>query len=268
MHHDMISPCFKNRKKYTDLFICNSKTIFYNCNKEIRDFLVCVFPLGVFKNFFKKMIVKKNLEKILKEVENYNPKIIAVTKYYGIDRMIEAFDAGLRNFGENKALDALEKINKIDDTVKSKSIYHFIGHLQTNKVKHVVGNFEYIHSVDSLKVARCIDQEANKKGIIQKILIQVNNAYEPQKFGIAPDKLENLIKEVKELKSVKLEGLMNIAPLTENQKELRRLFSNLRELKERFNLKELSMGMSHDYKIAVEEGATIIRLGKILFENN
>ncbi len=214
------------------------------------------------------MAVKKNLEKILQEVKNYNPKIIAVTKYYDINKMIEAFEAGLRDFGENKALDALEKISKIDDTIKSESIYHFIGHLQTNKVKYVVGNFEYIHSVDSLKVAQCIDREANKKGIIQKILIQVNNAKEPQKFGIAPEKLEKLIEEVSLLKSVKLEGLMNIAPLTENKKELQRLFSEMRKLKEKFHLKELSMGMSHDYQIAAEQGATMIRLGKILFENN
>ena len=142
------------------------------------------------------MLIKKNFEKILKEIENYNPTIIAVTKYYDIDTMISAFDCGLRNFGESKAQDALEKINKIDDTIKTQSIYHFIGHLQSNKAKYVVGNFEYIHSVDSLKIAQCINQEANKKGIVQKILIQVNNAFESQKFGVNPIELENLINEI------------------------------------------------------------------------
>ena len=214
------------------------------------------------------MTVVSNLEKILNGIKNYNPRIIAVTKYYDIEKMIEAFNAGLRDFAESKAIEAVEKINKIDDTTKSQSIYHFIGHLQTNKVKYVVGNFEYIHSVDSLKLAKHIDTEANTKGIRQKILIQVNNALEPQKFGVAPCELENLIEEIYQLKSLELVGLMNIAPLIDDETQLHKLFQNMRELKEKFNLKELSMGMSHDYKIALEEGATMIRLGRILFENN
>ncbi len=214
------------------------------------------------------MSVVLNLEKILKDIKNYNPRIIAVTKYYGTEKMIEAYNAGLRDFAESKAVESIEKINKIDDTIKSQSIYHFIGHLQTNKVKYVVGNFEYIHSVDSLKLAKCIDLEANKSGIKQKILIQVNNALEPQKFGVAPCELENLISEIYQLKSLELVGLMNIAPLIDDEAQLHKLFKNMRELKEKFNLSELSMGMSHDYKIALEEGATMIRLGRILFENN
>ena len=214
------------------------------------------------------MTIKGNLERILKEVENYKPKIIAVTKYYGEEEMIEAFKAGLRDFAESRAQESIKKINNIDDTVRTQSIYHFIGHLQTNKVKYVVGFFDYIHSVDSLKIAQCIDQEASKKGIIQKILLQVNNACEPQKFGIAPCQLENLIGEISKLKSVELVGLMNIAPLTDDVDEIRRLFSDMKALKDEYNLKELSMGMSHDYKIAVECGATMIRLGRILFENN
>lgn len=212
------------------------------------------------------MSIRDNLNRIIEETKDYNPTIIAVTKYYGIDKMIEAFNAGLRNFGESKAVESVEKINKIDDTTKSQSIYHFIGHLQTNKVKYVVGCFNYIHSVDSLKLAQCIDQEANKKGIVQKILIQVNNACELQKFGVNPIELENLINEVKTLKSVELAGLMNIAPLSDDKEKLNKLFSNMRELKDKFNLKELSMGMSKDYKIALENGATMVRLGKILFE--
>ncbi|MBQ7286889.1 MAG: YggS family pyridoxal phosphate-dependent enzyme [Candidatus Gastranaerophilales bacterium] len=211
------------------------------------------------------MTVKQRYELILKEVEEYNPKIIAVTKYYGIEKMIEAFEAGLRDFAESRAMEAVEKINKIDDTVKAQSVYHFIGHLQTNKVKHVVGNFEFIHSVDSLKLAKCIDEEASKKGIKQKILIQVNNAQEAQKFGIDQLQLENLINEVSQMKSLELVGLMNIAPLTDDTAELHRLFSQMRKLVDEYQLKELSMGMSHDYKIALENGATMIRLGRILF---
>ncbi len=212
------------------------------------------------------MTVEENLNRILEEVKNYHPKIVAVTKYYGIDKMIEAYNAGLRDFAENKVLDAIGKINNIDDTIKSQSVYHFIGHLQTNKVKHAVGTFDYIHSVDSVKVAKCVDSEANKKGIIQKILIQVNNANETQKFGIAPCNLENLIDDISNMHNVELVGLMNIAPLTDDINELNRLFCEMRKLKEQYNLKELSMGMSHDYKIALDNGATMIRLGRILFK--
>lgn len=212
------------------------------------------------------MTVRNNLNKVLKDIEGYSPRIIAVTKYYHIDKMIEAFEAGLRDFAESRALDSVEKINKIDDTTKAQSIYHFIGHLQTNKVKYVVGLFDYIHSVDSLKVAQCINEVASQKGIIQKILIQVNNANESQKFGVCPEQLENLINEVLKMKNLELVGLMNIAPLTDDINELQRLFSEMNSLKEGYNLKELSMGMSHDYKIAVENGATMIRLGRILFE--
>ena len=211
------------------------------------------------------MSIKQQLEFILKDIKNYDPKIIAVTKYYDETKMIEAFDAGLRDFGESRALEALEKINKIDDTTRAQSIYHFIGHLQTNKVKHVVGNFKYIHSVDSLNLAKCIDGAAKQKGIKQKILIQVNNASEAQKFGIAKSQLENLIEEVSKMKSLELVGLMNIAPLTDDYKELQRLFLEMRKLVDEYNLKELSMGMSHDYKIALECGSTMIRLGRILF---
>ena len=213
------------------------------------------------------MTVKENLNRILKDIENYNPTLIAVTKYYDVNKMIEAFDAGLRNFAESRAIESIEKISKIDDTTRNQSVYHFIGHLQTNKVKYVVGNFEYIHSVDSLKLAQCIDFEAKQKGIIQKVLIQVNNAKEEQKFGIVPGELDNLINEISKLKSLELKGLMNIAPLNAKDSELEILFSNMRELKEKYGLKELSMGMSNDYKIALKCGATMIRIGRKLFEN-
>ncbi len=213
------------------------------------------------------MTVKENLNRILKDIESYNPTLIAVTKYYDVNKMIEAFEAGLRNFAESRAIESIEKINKIDDTTRKQSVYHFIGHLQTNKVKYVVGNFKYIHSVDSLKLAQCIDEEAKKQGIIQKILIQVNNAQEAQKFGVSPNELDNLIEKVAELKSLELEGFMNIAPLNAQGDELKRLFNEMRELKEKYRLEELSMGMSNDYKIALESGATMIRLGRILFDN-
>ena len=210
------------------------------------------------------MSVVLNLEKILKDIKNYNPRIIAVTKYYGTEKMIEAYNAGLRDFAESKAVESIEKINKIDDTIKSQSIYHFIGHLQTNKVKYVVGNFEYIHSVDSLKLAKCIDSEANKSGIKQKILIQVNNALEPQKFGVAPCELENLISEIYQLKSLELVGLMNIAPLIDDEAQLHKLFKNMRELKEKFNLSVFMIEHHMDLVMKISERIYVLDFGKMI----
>ncbi len=212
--------------------------------------------------------IKKNLDRILKIVDGKKIRIVAVTKYYNENAIQNAYLAGLRDFGESRALEAIEKINKLDDEIRKKSTYHFIGHLQTNKVKHVVGFFDYIHSVDSLKVAKEIAKCAAEKGIVQKVLIQVNVADEKTKFGIAPLQTQNLIEEISTLNSIKVEGLMNIAPLTDNENELRAHFSQMRKLREKYNLKELSMGMSNDFKIALEEGATIIRLGRILFKNS
>ena len=212
--------------------------------------------------------VSKNLNRILKIINGREVRIVAVTKYYDSSKIKEAYCAGLRDFAESRALEAVEKINKLDDEIKSKSTYHFIGHLQTNKVKYVVGNFDYIQSVDSLKVAEQIAKYAQEKNIVQKILIQVNNADEESKFGIAPSQLDELIEEISKLSSISIEGLMNIAPLIDDEKELRKLFSQMRHLKEKYSLKELSMGMSNDYKIALDEGATMIRLGRKLFENS
>ena len=211
--------------------------------------------------------IKENLNRILKIVDGRDVRVIAVTKYYDEQCITNAYCAGLRDFGESRALEAIEKINKLDDEIRQKSTYHFIGHLQTNKVKHVVGKFRYIHSVDSLKLAQEIAKCAAEKGIVQKILIQVNNANEESKFGIAPSQLDNLISKIRMTDSLELVGLMNIAPNIEDEKELGRLFSQMRKLKERYELKELSMGMSHDFKIALSEGATMIRLGRILFKN-
>ena len=131
--------------------------------------------------------------------------------------MREAFKVGLNNFGENRVLDAIEKINLLEEEITSKSHYHLIGHLQSNKVKKAVGVFDLIHSVDSLKLAVEIDGIAKQKNIVQKILVQVNNAGEEQKSGIAPSQLEELIEKIKMLQNVELKGLMTIAPLTDDE---------------------------------------------------
>lgn len=217
--------------------------------------------------------ITERLKIISSKIEPYKPQIVAVTKYFDKSMIVEYYNAGLRNFGENRVQIALEKISKLPDEVKKSSKFHLIGHLQTNKVKDAVGVFELIHSVDSVKLAEAISKEAEKKGIVQKILLQVNNANEESKFGFSPDDLRANMAHLLKIPFLKIEGLMNIAPLSQDENYLRKLFCNIRnlrdiiELEHEVKLKDLSMGMSNDYRIAVEEGATIIRLGRILFEN-
>ena len=215
--------------------------------------------------------IKKNLLQIQEEIAPYTPNIIAVTKYFGVDAMIAAYAAGLRNFGESRALEAVEKINSLPNDVKENSKFHFIGHLQTNKVNKVVPNFDIIHSVDSLKLAKAISAEAEKIGKVQRIFIQLNNANEEQKYGFSKKELFECFKEIKDLKNLKVLGLMNIAPLEIGKDELENLFEDVKQtqnfLVENYNcdLKEISMGMSNDYQIAARHGATMLRIGRKLF---
>lgn len=218
--------------------------------------------------------VGENLLKVREDIAPYTPNIIAVTKYFDESKIIEAYEAGLRDFGESRVLEAIEKIEKLPQEIRQNSKFHLIGHLQTNKAKKAVGNFDYIHSIDSLKLAELISEEAIKQGIKQKILLQINNANEEQKFGFSKEEIFQLFEKIKVLKGVEIIGLMNMAPLNaqkDDTGELLSLFrdiSSLRdELEKRYDckLRELSMGMSDDYKEAVEAGSTMIRLGRKLF---
>lgn len=203
----------------------------------------------------------------------YKTEIVAVTKYSDESMILDYYKVGLRDFGENRVQAALEKMGKLPEEVINNSRFHLIGHLQTNKVKDAVGRFYLIHSVDSVKLAKAISKEAGKKGIVQKILLQVNNAHEEQKFGFDPDELYASMRELMQLPNLQILGLMNIAPLSQDENYLRSLFKKIKHFKDRLELDfevqlpELSMGMSNDWQIAVEEGSTIIRLGRILFEN-
>lgn len=215
--------------------------------------------------------VRANLLQIQEDIAPYKPNIIAVTKYFDENAMIEAYNAGLRDFAESRANEAVEKINNLPTDVRNNSRFHFIGHLQTNKVKKVVPNFDYIHSVDSLKLAKAISDEAKAIGKVQKILLQVNNANEEQKFGFSKDKIFEEFPKIKALPSIEVAGIMNMAPLGASEEELNKLFGDVfnikKELEKEFNceLKELSMGMSQDYKIAVKNGSTMLRIGRKLF---
>ena len=215
--------------------------------------------------------IKENLSQIKKEIAPYTPNIIAVTKYFDESKIIEAYEAGLRDFGESRILEAVEKIQRLPQEIRENSKFHLIGHLQTNKVRKALGVFDYIHSVDSLKLAQMISQEAKNINLKQKILLQVNNAREEQKFGFLEEELFKDFEQMRGLDGVSIVGLMNIAPLGLEESELRELFFHIVKIRDRLEkeydckLKEISMGMSEDYKQAVVAGSTMIRIGRKLF---
>ena len=215
--------------------------------------------------------VKLNLNRIRQKIAHYNVRIIAVTKYFGTKAMIAAYEAGLRDFAESRAIESIEKISLLPEEVRKNSVFHFIGHLQTNKAEKVVRHFDYIHSVDSIKVARAISKAACSLNKREKIFLQVNNANEEQKSGYTKAELRKDILEIVSLEGIEIAGLMNMAPLGANEQRLTELFSDIREFRDEleldYNIKlpELSMGMSDDYEVAVREGATIIRIGRKLF---
>lgn len=209
--------------------------------------------------------IRCNLEVIKENIKGYAPRIVAVTKYYSAEYMVEAWRVGLRDFGESRVIESVEKINGLDDEIRLSSNYHFIGHLQRNKAKKATGVFDLIQSVESEELLNELSVIAGSKGIIQKILIQVNNSFEETKTGIAPSQLDKFLDIAQNTANIEVQGLMTMAPLGADELTLGKLFSEMRKLKEKHSLKELSMGMSGDYKIAVQEGATIIRIGRALF---
>ena len=215
--------------------------------------------------------IKENLLQIQEEIAPYKPNIIAVTKYFDESAIIEAYAVGLRDFAESRAVEAVEKINNLPLQIRENSTFHFIGHLQTNKVKKVIANFDYIHSVDSLKLAKIISQEAQNFGKVQKILLEVNIAEETQKYGLTKNEVCDVFQEILSLSGVKLSGLMCMAPLGAEQEKLESLFEQMKDIKQELEKRydcnlELSMGMSQDYNVAVRYGATMLRIGRKLFK--
>ncbi len=194
-------------------------------------------------------------------------KLIAVSKSFGVDEIKQAIEAGQNEFGENKAQELVSKF----DTLGNQVIWHFIGHLQKNKVKYAVRTADYIHSVDSLSLAEEIQKNAERIGKNQKILIQVKTSEEETKSGVTEKhEVKNIVAFCSKASNINLIGLMTIAPFTEDKSLIRKSFSYLRKLKEELNsegysLNELSMGMTSDYEIAIEEGATMLRIGSAIF---
>lgn len=194
-------------------------------------------------------------------------KLVAVSKGYSWDHVQQAYNAGCRDFGESRIPEALPKIAEAPNTIQ----WHFIGSLQRNKVRKAVGNFVLIHSVDSLELAQKISAVSEEQHLNTPILLQVNTSQEPTKHGLTPERWLPLMEALLALPALQIQGLMTMAPLTDDEAIIRRCFAHLRAFKDLLNLKynlqlhHLSMGMSHDFRLAIEEGATLVRIGTAIF---
>ena len=225
-------------------------------------------------------MVTENLKKVEEKIEKACERsgrsrsdvtLIAVSKTKPIEMMQEAMQAGVSIFGENKVQEMCDKIEKISNKLN----WHLIGHLQRNKVKYIVDKACLIHSVDSLRLAQQIDSEAKKENVICNILIEVNIAGEESKFGVSKDQVKELLEEIKELTNVHVKGLMTIAPYVEDAEENRGYFREMNKLfidmrqenadNDNIDMEILSMGMTGDYQVAIEEGATMVRVGTGIF---
>ncbi len=195
--------------------------------------------------------------------------LIAVSKTKPVETLQEAYDAGARYFGENKVQEITAKYPELPKDIH----WHMIGHLQRNKVKYIIDKVDMIHSVDSLRLAETIEQEAAKHELVMPILLEVNVAEEETKFGLGVSEVIPLLEEISKMPHIKVEGLMTIAPFVENPEENREVFRTLKKLSvdirnkniNNVNMHILSMGMTGDYQVAVEEGATMVRVGTGIF---
>lgn len=223
-------------------------------------------------------MIKENLDFVYKNIEIACQKtgrrsdevtLITVSKTKPVSMLMNAYEYGCREFGENKVQELVEKYESMPKDIK----WHMIGHLQRNKVKYIVDKVALIHSVDSLKLAEEISHEAVKKQVDISILIEVNIANEDTKFGVTAEAAEELIREIAPLPGIHIKGLMTIAPYVENPDENRQYFAQLKQLSVDINHKNidnvsmnvLSMGMTGDYMVAVEEGASYVRVGTGIF---
>lgn len=215
--------------------------------------------------------VRKNIEESCKKVgrDVSEVTLITVSKTKPLSDLRIAYEEGSRDFGENKVQELVSKIDEMPSDVK----WHLIGHLQRNKVKYIAGKVAMIHSVDSYRLAEEINVQAKKNSCVIPILIEISIAGEDTKFGIKPEEAEELIREISELENVKVSGLMTIAPNVANPEENRAYFKAMKDLFvdisskniDNVEMKVLSMGMTNDYTVAVEEGATMIRVGTGIF---
>ena len=223
-------------------------------------------------------MIKENIAEVLKNINDAckrtgrNPDevtLLAVSKTKPVSMLEEAYSLGIRDFGENYVQELTDKITLCSDDIK----WHMIGHLQRNKVKYIVGDVYLIHSVDSLRLAEEISRISVKKNVCSDILIEVNVAEEDSKFGITVENAISVTEDIAKLSNIRIRGLMTSAPYVENAEDNRKYFKQLKQLYVDINTKNidnvhmdvLSMGMTNDYIVAVEEGATIVRVGTGIF---
>ena len=216
------------------------------------------------------MNIEKKLDQITKEMPQ-DITLVAVTKHRSVDEIQRVVDYGIRDLGENRVQELLDKYDKIQGDIR----WHLIGHLQTNKVKYIIDKVDLIHSVDSVRLAKEINAQAKKHGRIMKILIQVNVSMEDSKFGIGVEELESFLQEISHESNISIIGFMTMAPFTENIEETRHIFREMREIYDKIkdnqgafknlNIKTLSMGMTNDYPVAIEEGSNLVRIGRGIF---
>lgn len=225
---------------------------------------------------------KQNLDEILGRIQDAARKsgknasditLIAVSKTFPVEDVVAFSDLGQLHFGENKVQELVDKTQSFTALRPDKAIqWHAIGHLQRNKVKDIIGITSLFHALDSVRLAQTIQQKAEERDVFMPVLIQVNVSGEDSKFGIQPHQLDGLMDELQSLNRIQVKGLMTLAAPAENPEEIRPQFAHLRNLslqvKDRFvdpSNPQLSMGMSSDYEVAIEEGATLVRIGSSLF---
>ena len=215
--------------------------------------------------------VNANIEKACAAVGRAPSEItlVAVSKTKPVSMLQEAYDAGARVFGENKVQEIMDKYDQLPSDIQ----WHMIGHLQRNKVKYIIDKVAMIHSVDSLRLAQTIEQEAAKKELVMPILLEVNVAEEDTKFGLKVEEVLPLLEQISSFSHIQVKGLMTIAPFVENPEENREVFRTLKKLSVDISAKNinnvtmsvLSMGMTGDYQVAVQEGSTMVRVGTGIF---
>lgn len=201
---------------------------------------------------------KNNIIKLINEVKPI--PIVAATKYINYSLARDLYSYGITNFGENRVDSFLEKFNNLTDL---NITWHFIGHLQKNKVKKIINKIDYLHSLDSLDLAKIINEE---RVDVLPTFIELKLTNNDNKYGIKKEELDDFIKELNKYPKIKIIGFMAMTDLDMTTEEKRNVFREARKLKEKYNLEKLSMGMTDDYKIAIEEGATNVRLGRIIFD--
>ena len=232
------------------------------------------------------MISENELRENLKEVHNRmdkalensqrkkeDVKLICVSKTNPVEAIEYALNSGEKVFGENKVQELTSKIDYFEQKGIKDIEWHLIGHLQTNKVKYIVGRVKMIHSVESLKLASVIDQESKKKGVVTDCLVEVNIGNEDSKFGIKPEEAADFVEKLADFENIRVKGLMCIAPYVDNPEQNRENFSRMKKLSvdiadkniHNVSMSVLSMGMTGDYTVAIEEGATLVRVGTGIF---